>query len=117
MWLEAKQPRWIGKHRSRIWFRKTFAFEQVEKNFGVTSAQIGIGSALWRCVAKVSPSFDDLFGRTATDSELQASVADQVGGAGVLDHVVRIFITHVDDARSDFDLRRARADRGEEWKR
>lgn len=44
---------------------------------------------------------------------LQASAGDEVGRTGILGHVERVFITHVDDAGADFDLFRAGADGGQ----
>ena len=58
----------------------------------------------------MTPTFDDLLWGAAADPELQPAVADQVGRARVFDHVERIFVPHVDDARSDLDTARSGAD-------
>lgn len=65
----------------------------------------------------MTPCFDDLLGRTATDAELQPPVADQVGGAGVLDHIKRILVPHVDNAGTNLEARCPRADGREEGER
>ena len=63
------------------------------------------------------PSVDHLLGRTAADPELQAAAGDEVGGAGILRHVHRIFVTHVDDRGADLDVLRLRAAGREQWER
>ena len=42
---------------------------------------------------------------------------DEVGGAGVLDHVQRVLVAHVDDGRADLDALGPRADRRQERER
>ena len=49
--------------------------------------------------------------------ELQPAAGDDVRGAGILGHVHRVFVAHVDDGCPDLDLLRARADGGEERER
>src|SRR5215469_3843170 len=110
MRLEPKQPGRVWEHRPRIGPGESSPFQKLEKNLGMTPAQVCIRSAFrWR-VAEVTPPFDDLLGRTAADPELEPAVADQVGGASVFDHVERILITHVDDGRSDLDAFRPGSD-------
>src|SRR5262249_4238081 len=58
MWLQAEQPRWIGKHRSRVRLRKTLSVECLEKHFSVPTSHVGVGLALTRGVAKVAPAVD-----------------------------------------------------------
>lgn len=83
----------------------------------MTTAHIGVGASLWWWrVAEVTPTFDDLLWRAAADSELEPAVADQIGRARVLDHVERILVAHVDDARSDLDAARPRTDRRKKGK-
>src|SRR5689334_10713117 len=110
MRLEPEQARRVRKHRPWIWSRESFAFQQLEKNFRMSTAQIRIASTLWRRVAEVTPTFDDLLRRAAADPELQSAVADQIGRARVLDHVERILVPHVDHGRSDLDATRPGAD-------
>src|SRR4051812_38220983 len=109
MWLEPKQPGWVREHGPRIGLGESFSLQQLEKDFCLTTAQVCVGSSLRRCVAEVTPAFDDLFRRAAADSELETAVADQIGRARVLHHVERILVPHVDDGRSDLDAARPRA--------
>ena len=70
---------------------------------------VGVGLALGRHVAEVAPAVDHLLGRAARDAELQAAAGDEVGGAGVLRHVERVLVAHVDDRGADLDALGARA--------
>ena len=70
-----------------------------------------------RRVAEVAPAVDHLFGRAARDAELQAAAGDEVGGAGVLRHVERVLVAHVDDRGADLDALGARAAGGEQRER
>src|SRR5512146_175803 len=81
----------------------------------MTPAHVRIRSTFRRCVAEVTPPFDDLLRRAAADPELEPAVADQVGRARVFNHVERIFVPHVDDGRSDLDAARAGANGREKW--
>src|SRR5690606_3076275 len=67
--------------------------------------------------AEVAPAVDYLLGRAAADAELQAAAGDQVGGAGVLDHVERVLVTHVDNGRADLDARGPGPDRRQQRER
>lgn len=60
--------------------------------FGVPSAHVCIVLAFAWAIAKVSPAIDYLLGRSAADSQLQAAAGNEIRGAGVLGHVVRVFI-------------------------
>ena len=75
---------------------------------------VGVGLAFRRRVAEVAPAVDHLLGRAAADAELQAAAADDVGCAGVLRHVQRVLVAHVDDRGADLDALGARADGGQE---
>ena len=68
-------------------------------------------------VAEIAPAVDHLLGRAAADAELQPAAGDEVGGAGVLGHVERVLVAHVDHGRADLDPAGARADRGEQRER
>src|SRR5512140_3519200 len=76
----------------------------------MTPAHVRVGSTVGRCVAEVTPPFDDLFRRAAADRELEPTVADQVGRPGILDHVERVLVPHVDDSRADLDSARSGTD-------
>ena len=78
---------------------------------------VGVGLAFGRRVTEVAPAVDHLLGRAAADAELQASAADDVGRAGVLRHVQRVLVAHVDDRGADLDAPGPRADRGQQRER
>jgi hypothetical protein len=65
----------------------------------------------------VTKAVDHLLGRAATDPELQTTARDQIRRPGVLRHVERVLVAHVDDARPDLDPRGSRTDRREERER
>ena len=69
------------------------------------------------CVAEVAEAVDHLLRRAAADPELQATAGDEVGGAGVLGHVQRVLVAHVDDRGADLDALRPGADRGQQRER
>ncbi len=60
---------------------------------------------------------DHLFTRTAADSRLQASVSDEVRGAHILRHIMRILVPHVDLCGANFNSSRLRTDRRKQWER
>ena len=103
MRLEAQQSGRIWKHRPRIRSRESFAFEKLEKHLGVTASHVGVRLTLGGCVTEVPPAFDYLLRRAAANSELQPTIADQVSCAGILEHVERILVSHVDHARPYLD--------------
>jgi hypothetical protein len=70
-----------------------------------------------RLVAEVSPALDHLLRRAAADPELEAAAGYEVGRAGVLGHVERVLVAHVDDRRADLDPAGTRADRRQQRKR
>ena len=92
---------------------KAFAAQQRQKHLAVAASHIGIALAFGGCIPEMAPAIDHLFGRAAADAKLQTAAGDQVGGAGVFDHVEGIFIPHVDDGSADLDPLRPRADGGE----
>jgi hypothetical protein len=114
VWLKAQKSRRIGKHRTRVRLSETFAAQQFEKLFGMPPPQVRIVLAFIWAVAKVAPTIDDLLGGTAADAQLQTSTSDEIRSAGVLRHVMRILIPHVDDGRANFNLSRFGADRREQ---
>ena len=117
MRLEAQQARRIGEHRPRVRRGESLAAQHVEKHLGVAPAHVGVRLTLRRAVAEVSPAVDDLLGRAATDAELQPSTGDKVRRAGVLRHIERVFVAHVDDRRADLDPAGFGANRREQRKR
>ena len=84
---------------------EALAEQQFEEDLGVAPRHVGVGHALRRHVTEVAEAVDHLLGRTAADAELQAAAGDEVGGAGILRHVHRIFVAHVDDRGADLDAR------------
>ena len=48
--------------------------------------------------------------------QLQPPLRDEVGGTGILGHVKRVFIAHVDDGGADLDAAGARAHRRQQRK-
>ena len=55
-----------------------------------------------------------LFAGSAMAAPLQPAAGDEIRGTGVLRHVERVLVAHVDDARADLDPLRARADGGQQ---
>ena len=53
-------------------------------------------------------------GRAAADAELEPAAGEEVGRGGVLGHVERVLVAHVDHAGADLDPARPDADRGEQ---
>ena len=125
--MRSRRPSEYGSSRSRpggfgnigcgLGSRKTLAAQHLEKNLGVAPGHVGVGLAFGRRVAEVAPAVDHLLGRAAADAELQAAAADDVGGAGVLRHVERVLVAHVDDRGADLDALGSRADGGQERER
>jgi len=108
MRLDAEQPGGIGKHRPRARLRESLAFEDVEEHLRVTARHVGVALALRGRVAEVPPAVDHLFRRTAADAQLQPSARNDVSGAGVLGHVQRVLVAHVDHGRANLDRARPR---------
>ena len=88
-----------------------------EEDVRVLAGHVGVGLALGRHVAEVAEAVDDLLRRAAADPELEATAGDEVGGAGVLDHVQRVLVAHVDDRRADLDPLGPGTDRRQERER
>src|SRR5690606_11748943 len=84
----------------------TLAFQHLQKYFRVAAGHVSVALALRRGVAEIAPAVDDLLGRAAADAELQTPAGDEVGRAGVLRHVERVLVAHVDDGRADLDAAR-----------
>jgi len=83
----------------------------------VRACDVGVGLPVARHVAERLRAAERGLGRAAADPELQPAAADEVGGGGVLRHVERVLVAHVDDSGPDLDAARARADRGQQRER
>src|SRR5579862_1518244 len=81
--LKAQTPRRIGKHRTQVWLGEALPPQQLEKFFGMSPSHLCIVIAFNRTVAKIAPTIDDLLGRTAADTQLQASTSDQIRSLGL----------------------------------
>src|SRR5450631_2101854 len=114
MGFEPEQAGWIWKHRTRIGWREALAAQQVEEDLRMTPPHVGVGLALGRLITEITPSIDHLLGRAAADTELQAPACDEIGGTGVLGHVERVLVAHVDHGRADLDPAGIRPDRRQE---
>ena len=77
---------------------------------------VGLISALGRYVAEVAVALDDLLGRSTAYAELQAPARDEVGGPGILGHVERVLVTHIDHGGPDLDRAGLGADGREQRK-
>ena len=77
----------------------------------------GVRLILLRLVAEVSPALDHLLRRTAADPQLEAAAGYEVGRTGVLCHVERVLVAHVDHCRADLDPAGARANRRQQRER
>jgi len=80
----------------------------------MTSPHVGVGLAVGRLIAEISPAIDYLLGRAPADAKLQAPAGDEIGGTGVLGHVERVLIAHVDHGRADLYSAGLRTDRCKE---
>jgi hypothetical protein len=96
---------------------RAVAGQGLEEGVGVLAGHVGVRLAFSRFVPEVAESVDDLLGRAAADPQLEATTGDEVGRSGVLDHVQRVLVAHVDDRRPDLDAPGPGADRGQERKR
>ena len=83
----------------------------------MTPPHVGVGLALGRLITEIPPPIDHLLGRASADAELQTSAGDEIGSTGVLGHVERVLVAHVDDRRADLDAAGLRADGRQQRKR
>ena len=83
----------------------------------MAAGHVGVALSLRRRVAEVTPSFDDLFGRSAAYAELKAPAGNQIGRTGVLSHVKRVLIAHIDHGGADLDAAGPGADRSQKRER
>jgi hypothetical protein len=117
MRLGSEQADRIREHRGRVGLGEAGARQRLEEDVSVLAGHVRVGLAVGRHVAEVSEAVDDLLRRAAADPELQATARDEVGRTGILDHVERVLVAHVDHGRPDLDALGARADRRQEWER
>ena len=115
--LQAQQAGRVGEHRPRVRLGEALALQELEEDLGVAARHVGIRLTFGGLVAEVAEAIDHLLGRAATDPELQAAAGDQIGRPGVLGHVERVLVAHVDDGGAHLDPLRPRTDRGEERER
>ncbi len=97
--------------------REAFAAQEIEEYLRVAAPHAGVILTFGGLITEISPSIDDLLGRSSADAQLQAPACDEIGSAGVFDHVERVLVTHVDHRRSDLDAAGLCADGCEQWKR
>ncbi len=64
---------------------------------------VGFGLVFGGPITEIAPAVDHLLGRAAADAELQPPAGNEVGRTGVLGHVERVFVAHVDHRGADFD--------------
>ncbi len=81
----------------------------------MTPSHVGVSLAFGLVIAEIAPSIDHLLGRASADAELQTPACDEIGGTGVLGHIERILVAHVDHGRADLNLAGLRPDRRQEW--
>ena len=117
MRLETQQARRVREHRPRIWLCEAFSPEKVEEHACVAPGHVGVALSLRRRVAKVAPSLDDLLGRSTADAELEAPAGNQIGRTGILSHVKRVLIAHIDHGCADLYAAGPGADRSQKRER
>ena len=115
--FQAQQPRRIWKHRSWVGLGEALTAQQIEEDLGMTPPHVGVTLALGRLITEMAPAIDHLLGRPSADAELKPSARDQIGRAGVLGHVQRVLVAHVDHRRADLDAAGLRADGRQQGKR
>ena len=96
-------PGGLGNIGRGFGWAKPSPFEHLEEDLGVAARHVGVGLAFGRHVAEMAPAVDHLLGRAAADAQLQPAARDEVGRPGVLGHVQRVLVAHVDDGRADLD--------------
>src|SRR4051812_1343807 len=111
MRLGTEQTGRVGEHRGGIGLCKAGTRQRLEEDLRVLARHVGICLALCGRVAEIAEAIDDLLRRSSADAELEAAAGDQIGRSGVLDHVERVLVAHVDDGGADLDALRASADR------
>ena len=70
---------------------------------GLLTGEVGVARPLRRHVAERLRAAQRRLRRSPAHAELQPAVAEQVGRGGLLGHVQRVLVAHVDDAGADLD--------------
>jgi hypothetical protein len=91
--------------------------DYVKKDLSMTARHLGMCLAVCRRITEVAPSVDHLLRRSPADAELKPAARDSVCRPGILRHVERVLVPHVDDRCADLDPGRTRADGREKRKR
>src|SRR3954454_8861888 len=117
MRLGAEKDGRVREHRGGTGLGESRAGQRLEEDLGVPPRHVGVGLPVRRHVAEVAEPVDHLLRRSAADPELESAARDEVGGTGVLDHVQRVLVAHVDDGCPDLDALGASPDRGEQRER
>jgi hypothetical protein len=99
------------------WLGKAVALEDLQEDLCVLASHVSVVSALGRDVAEIAVALDDLLGRSAAYAELQAPARDEISRAGILGHVERVLVAHIDYAGPDLDRAGPGADGREQRKR
>ena len=69
----------------------------------MSPCHVSVGHTRTRCVPEVAKTVDHLLRRPPTDPQLKTPTGDQVSRPGILDHVERVLIPHVDHCGADLD--------------
>ncbi len=115
--LDPQQARRVREHRARVGPGETLAAEHLEEHAGVLAGHVGVALAFGRGVSEVAETVDHLLRRAAADTQLQPATGDQVGGTGVLGHVERVLVAHVDHGGAQLDPAGPRRGRGQQRER
>ena len=79
------------------------AVDRGQEDLGLLPGEVGVGGAGRRDVPELPRALQGRLGRSPGDPELQPAAGDEVGGGGLLGHVQRVLVAHVDDAGADLD--------------
>jgi hypothetical protein len=101
MWFKAQQAGRIGNMGWGLGRAKPSPRKRSRKI--VVPSHVGVRLTFAWSIAEVSPAIDHLLGRPSVDAQLKATARDQIGCAGVLGHVKRVPVAHIDHRRAYFD--------------
>jgi len=96
---------------------EALTLQELEEDRRVTARHVGVRLCFSGLVAEVAEPTDHLLGRAATDPELQSAAGNDIGRPGVLRHVERVLVAHVDNAGPNLDSPGPRTDGGEKGER
>ena len=113
-----RRPGGLGNIGRGFGLAKPSPFSSVEEHLGVRDGPCRrrSGPRPARSRSSRQPSMT-CSGEPRLMPELEPAAGDQVGRAGVLGHVQRVLVPHVDDAGADLDPARLRADRRQQRER